>query len=184
MEKSSFSSNPLNILCVVFYVFQSFDAFQVAMKSLLSRGRWLMFFSAPSIENFFSNIKIPYDCEVFVTQPFINNDKREDGLSIIEIYQDHPSRSLQKHLVAHWTVSGGLNWSASVLIQRRANLHGIPIRVGLTSDVSTTTICNLLRHISLNSVALEAYIQCCTILILYLGLRSCCRQKMQQRHAV
>jgi len=99
-----------------------------------------MFFSAPSVENFFSNIKIPYDCEFFVTQPLINNDKREDGISIMEIYQDHPSRSLQKHLVAHWTVSGGLNWSASLLTQRRANLHGISIRVCLTSDVSTTTV--------------------------------------------
>ena len=139
MEKSSSSSNPLNTLYVVFYVFQPFDVFQVAKKSLLSRGRWLMFFSAPSIENFFSNIKIPYDCEFFVTQPLINNDKTEDGLSIIEIYQDHPSWSLQKHLVAHWTISDGLNWSASLLIQRRANLHGIPIRVGLISDVSTLT---------------------------------------------
>jgi len=131
-----------------------------------------MFFSAPSIDNFFSNIKIPYDCEFFVTQPFINNDKREDGFSIMEIYQDHPSRSLQKHLVAHWTFSGGLNWSASLLIQRRANLHGIPIRVGLTSDVSKTTVCNLLTQILLTSnfAALEPHIQCCIILILYLGL--------------
>ena len=115
-----------------------------------------MFFSAPSIENFFSNIKIPYDCEFFVTQPLINNDKREDGISIIEIYQDHPTRSLQKHLVAHWTVSGGLNWSASLLIQRRANLHGIPIRVALTSDVSTTTFFNLLTQILLNYSCIRA----------------------------
>ena len=144
-----------------------------------------MFFSAPSIENFFSNIKIPLDCEFFVTQTLINNDKREDGLSIIEIYQDHPSRSLQKHLVAHWTVSGGLNWSAALLNQRKANLHGISIRVGLTTNVSTTTACNLLTHILLNFAVLQPYIQCCcVILILYLGLQSCCRQKMQQRHTV
>jgi len=168
----------------MFYVFEHFCAFQVALKSLLSRGRWLMFFSAPSIENFFSNIKIPLDCEFFVAQPLINNDKREDGLSIIDIYQDHPSRSLQKHLVAHWTVSGGLNWSASVLIQRRANLHRISIRVGLTSDVSTTKVCNILTHVLLNFAALQPYVQCCIFLILYLGSQSCCRQKMQQRHTV
>jgi hypothetical protein len=184
MEKSSFSSNTLNTIYVVFYVFQPFDAFQVALKFLLSRGRWLLFFSAPSIDNFFSNIKIPHDCEFFVTQPFIGNDEKEDGISITEIYQDHPSRSLQKHLVAHWTLSGGLNWSASLLIQRRADLHGISIRVGLNSKVSTTTVCNLLSHISLNFAVLEPYIQCCIITILYLELRSCCRQKMQQWHMV
>jgi hypothetical protein len=154
------------------------------MKSLLPTGRWLMFWSAPFIENFFSNIKIPYDCEFFVLQPLINNDKREDGLSIIEIYQDHPSRSLQKHLVAHWTISGALNWSAPLLIQRRANLRGIPIRVGLTSAVSTTTVCNLPTLILLNFAVSEPYIQFCIILILYLGLRSSCQQKMQQRHTV
>jgi len=137
-----------------------------------------MFFSAPSIENFFSNIKIPLDCEFFVTQPLINNDKREDGLSITEIYHDHPSRILQKHLVAHWTVCGGLHWSASLLIQRRANLHGISIRVGLTSHVSTATVCNLLTHILLNFAALQPYIhvQCRIVLILYLESRSCCQQ--------
>jgi hypothetical protein len=143
-----------------------------------------MFFSSPSIENFFSNIKIPYDCEFFVIQPLINNDKREDRLSIIEIYQDHPSRSLQKHLVAHWTFGGGLNWSASLLVKRRANLHGITIRVGLTSKVSIATVCDLLTHILINYAASEPYVQCCIILILHLGLHSCCRQKMQQRHTV
>ena len=154
------------------------------MKSLLPRGRWLMFWSAPSIEKFFSNIKIPFDCEFFVTQPLINNDKKEDELSIIEIYQDHPSRSLQKHLVAHWTISGGLNWSAPLLIQRRSNLNAIPIRVGLPSSVSTTMVCNLLTRILLHFASLDPYIQFCIILILYLGLRRCCRQKMQQRHTV
>ena len=159
----------------MFHVFLPFDSFQVALKSLLSRGRWLMFFSAPSIEDFFSNIKIPYDCEFFVTQPLIN-DKREDGISITEIYQDHPRGSLQKHLVGHWTISGGLNWSASLLVQRRTNLHGIPIRVGLSSGVSTTAVCNFWTHISLNFAALKPYIRCCIILILYLGLQSCCGQ--------
>jgi hypothetical protein len=109
-----------------------------------------MFFSAPSIEIFFSNIKIPHDCEFFVTQPLINKDKREDGLSLIEIYQDHPSRSLQKHLVALWTISGGLNWSAPLLIQRRANLHGISIRVGLIPEVSTKSVWNFLPQTLLN----------------------------------
>jgi hypothetical protein len=140
-----------------------------------------MFFSAPSIENFFSNIKIPYDCQFYVTQPLINNDTREEGLSIIEIYQDHPSRSLQKHLVGHWTISGGLNWSASLLIHRRANLHGITIRVGLSSKVSTTKVCNFLTHILHNFIALKPHIRCCIIQILYLALQSCCRQHMQQR---
>jgi hypothetical protein len=163
MEKSNFSSNSIYTMV---HIFQPSDSFQVALKSLLSRGRWLMFFSAPSIENFFSNIKIPYGCEFFVTQPLINNDTKEDGLSIVEIYQDHPSRSLQKLPVAHWTISGGLNWSAAPLIHRRANLHGISIRVVLNSKVSTTKVCIFLTHTLLNFIALKPYIRCC-IIVLY-----------------
>jgi hypothetical protein len=111
--------------------------------SIISSGRWLLFFSTPSIETFFSNIKIPRDCEFLVTQPLTMDQDREISLSLIEIYQDHPNRSLEKQPVANWTSSSGLIWSAAPLLQRRADLQGISIRVGLTNEVNTGQILNL-----------------------------------------
>jgi hypothetical protein len=117
--------------------------FQVSLTSVITRGRWLLFFSTPSIETFFSNIKIPYDCEFLVTQPLTMKDSRETSLSLTEIYQDHPTRSLRKQLVANWTSSRGFIWSAAPLLQRRADLHGTSIRVGLSNEVNTRRIINL-----------------------------------------
>jgi hypothetical protein len=67
----------------------------------------------------------------------------EISISLIEIYQDQPTRSLQKQTVANWTSSSGLIWSAVPLLQRRADLHGISIRVGLYNEVNTGHIPNL-----------------------------------------
>jgi hypothetical protein len=127
----------------IFYVTEYFVSFQVSVTSVISRGRWLLFSSPSSIDSFFSNIKIPYDCEFLVTQPLTTEQGREISLSLIEIYQDHPTRSLQKQPVANWTSSSGLIWSASPLLQRRGDLHGISIRVGLTDEVNNGQSLNL-----------------------------------------
>jgi hypothetical protein len=101
-----------------------------------------MFFYTPSIEKFFSNITLPYDCEFFVTQPLVVNLGRETSLSLIEMYQDHPTRSLQKEPVATWTSSSGLAWSAVPLLKRRADLHGTAIRVGVSNEVDNGPVLN------------------------------------------
>lgn len=71
------------------------------------------------------------------------DQSREISLSLIEIYQDHPTRSLQKQPAANWSSRSGLVWSAAPLLQRRADLHGISLRVGLTDEVITGHILNL-----------------------------------------
>jgi hypothetical protein len=95
-----------------------------------------MFLSNASIEVFFSKIKVPFDCEFFVAQSVTKKENREIKISLTEVYQYHTTRALQKHTVAHWTSNSGFIWTASSLLRRRANLHGIPIRVGVPNSVS------------------------------------------------
>jgi hypothetical protein len=97
-----------------------------------------MFSSLPSMDTFFSNITIPYDCEFLVTRPSNEKQGAETSLSLIELYQDHPTRSLRKEPVAKWTSGSGLTWFARPLLTRRSDLHGVPIRAGLINDVSTS----------------------------------------------
>jgi hypothetical protein len=63
-------------------------------------------------------------------------ENREIKIALTEVYQYHKTRALQKHTVAHWTSNNGFIWTASSLLRRRANLHGIPITVGVLNDVS------------------------------------------------
>jgi hypothetical protein len=99
-----------------------------------------MFLSTVSTEQFFSKIKISYDCEFLVAQPLTKEENGEIKLSLEEVYQDHPSRALQKYPVAHWTSTSGFMWPASPLLKRRANLHGIAFRVGVVTEVKAERI--------------------------------------------
>ncbi|KDR11384.1 glutamate receptor ionotropic, kainate 5-like [Zootermopsis nevadensis] len=107
---------------------------QVSVASSLLSGRWLMFISIASIEDFFFKIKMPYDCEFLVVRPVNKEQKGGIKLSLMEVYQDHPTKVPQQHPVAHWTTTGGFVWTATPLLQRRANLHGISLRVGVNSE--------------------------------------------------
>jgi hypothetical protein len=91
-----------------------------------------MFFSAPSIEEYFTEINIPYDSEFLLVQSVSRNAK----LSLTEVYQDHPSRTLQRHRVANWSSRGGFVWSPIPLFNRRDDLHNIVMRVGVSGEVS------------------------------------------------
>lgn len=91
-----------------------------------------MFFSASSIEEYFTEINIPYDSEFILVQSVGRNAK----LSLTEVYQDHPSRNLQRHRVANWSSGGGFIWSPIPLLNRRGDLHNIVVRVGVPGEVS------------------------------------------------
>lgn len=99
-----------------------------------------MFISIASIEDFFFKIKMPYDCEFLVVRPVNKEQKGGIKLSLMEVYQDHPTKVPQQHPVAHWTTTGGFVWTATPLLQRRANLHGISLRVGVNSEVNDELI--------------------------------------------
>jgi hypothetical protein len=94
-----------------------------------------MFFSASSTEEYFTDINIPYDTEFLLVQCVGRNAE----LSLTEVYQDHPSRDLQRHSVANWSSASGFLWSPTSLLNRRGNLHGTVVRVGVPGEVSAAS---------------------------------------------
>jgi hypothetical protein len=114
----------------------SLQLFQISGESIISSGLWLMFFSASSTEEYFTEINVPYDSEFLLVQ----SASRNDGLSLTEVYQNHPSRALQRHSVAIWSSAGGFVWSPTSLLVRRGDLHSTVVRVGVPGEVSVASL--------------------------------------------
>jgi hypothetical protein len=83
--------------------------FQVSETAKMSEGKWLFFVdSITSLEDFFADIYIPFDCEFLVAQ---RSNGTEDGdleVSLTEVYNVHPTRPLQINPVARWSYNIGL----------------------------------------------------------------------------
>jgi hypothetical protein len=62
-----------------------------------------MFFSASSVKEYFSEIKTPYDSKFLIGQFLSREGSRDITLSLTEIRQEHPTRTLETHNVANWT---------------------------------------------------------------------------------
>jgi hypothetical protein len=104
-----------------------------------------MFFSASSIKEYFTEIKVPYDSEFLIGQFLGPKGSRNITLYLVEVYQDHPLRPLQTNSIAKWTPSGGFIWSRLPSVNRRAELHDVTIRVGVPGEVSVTRFIILLK---------------------------------------
>jgi hypothetical protein len=119
----------------------------------MSRGKWLLFFdSMTSLEDFFSDIYIPLDCEFLVAQ---RSNETEDGdleVSLTDVYSVHPIRPLQINPVARWSSSSGITWSNVSFLERRADLQGISLMSGMFHDV-----CNKLKVWWERDVAIKHY---------------------------
>jgi hypothetical protein len=111
-----------------------------------------MFFSASSTEEYFTAINIPYDSEFLLVQSVDRNAE----LYLTEVYQDHPSRDFQRHRVANWSSASGFVWSPPSLLNRRGDLHGTVVRVGVPGEVRAAFFMmnTLTRHVCrLNKVS-------------------------------
>lgn len=99
-----------------------------------------MFLSASSIEEYLTEVKVPYDCEFLVGQSLSRKGIEDFTISLKKIYQDHPSRTSKTHSVANWTSSDGLIWFQKSLLNRRGDLHDVVIRVGLPGEVNVLVL--------------------------------------------
>ena len=80
--------------------------------------------TSTSVEQFFSNIYVPLDCEYIVAHHSHRKGERLKEISFTELYHVHPNlQQLHKYQVGHWSVYGGLVWSKLSLYQRR-DFHG------------------------------------------------------------
>jgi hypothetical protein len=77
-----------------------------------------------SLEQFFTDINIPFDCQFLVAQP------QGDHFGVLtEVYRVSPTLPLQTYRFGNWTAGGGLTWPSQGLYRRRNNLNGNVIQV-------------------------------------------------------
>jgi len=89
-----------------------------------SRAIWLLFLdSNTSLEQFFTDINIPFDCQFLVAQP-----QSDHVVVLTEVYRVSPTPPLQTYRYGNWTAGGGLTWPSQVLYRRRNNLKGLTVQ--------------------------------------------------------
>ena len=76
--------------------------FQALLDTDSSRAIWLLFLDTnTSLEQFFTDINIPFDC---------------------------PTLPLQTYRFGNWTAGGGLTWPSQGFYTRRKNVNGLTIQ--------------------------------------------------------
>ena len=95
----------------------------------LSHAVWLLFLDTnTSLEQFFTDINIPFDCQFLVAQP-----QSDHVVVLTEVYRVSPTLPLQTYRFGNWTAGGGLTWPSEGLYRRRHNLQGIVLRVAVNN---------------------------------------------------
>jgi hypothetical protein len=98
----------------------------VANRSF-SSAIWLLFLDTnTSLDQFFTDINIPFDCQFLVAQP-----QGDHVVLLTEVYRVSPTLPLQTYRFGNWTAGGGLTWPSQGLYRRRNNLQGIVLRVAV-----------------------------------------------------
>jgi hypothetical protein len=85
------------------------------------------------LEEFFTDINIPFDCEFVVVE-------QEDGrTALTEVYRASPAHPLQTCLFGNWTAEGGLIGPTLGFYERRKNLQGLLLKTGTIQARKTDT---------------------------------------------
>jgi hypothetical protein len=87
---------------------------------------------ATSIEEFFSDIYVPFDSEFLVAQSSSGLSNENSAVSLTEVYKVLP---LQTNRIANWSSVTGLSWT-NVDIHQRRDLPGVVIRCVFLPEVS------------------------------------------------
>jgi len=89
-----------------------------------SKAIWMLFLNTnTSLEQFFTNINIPFDCQFLVAQP-----QSDHVVLLTEVYRVSPTLPLQTYRFGKWTTGGGLTWPSQGFYTRRKNLKGLTIQ--------------------------------------------------------
>jgi hypothetical protein len=112
-----------NISYLIFYSKKkiSNNFLQAFIDRESSRAIWLLFLdTSTSLEQFFTDINIPFDCQFLVAQP-----QSDNVVVLTEVYRVSPTLPLQTYRFGNWTAGGGLTWPSQGLYTTRKNLNGI-----------------------------------------------------------
>ena len=89
-----------------------------------SRAIWLLFLDTnTSLEQFFIDINVPFDCQFLVAQP-----QSDHVVVLTEVYRVSPTLPLQTYRFGNWTAGGGLTWPSQGFYIRRKDLKGLTIQ--------------------------------------------------------
>ena len=100
---------------------------QVFVDTDSSKAIWLLSLdTSMSLEQFFTNINIPFDCQLLVAQP--QSAQSDHIIVLTEVYCVSPTLPLQTYCFGNWTAGGGLTWPSQGLYIRRNNLQGYTLR--------------------------------------------------------
>jgi hypothetical protein len=96
------------------------NSFQSFLDTYSSRAIWLLLLDMnTSLEQFFTDINIPFDCQFLVVQP-----QSDHVFVLTEVYRVSPTLPLQTYCFGNWPPGGGLTWPSQSLYRRRNNLQG------------------------------------------------------------
>ena len=97
--------------------------FQALSDTSSFRSIWLLFLDTnTSLEQFFTDINIPFNCQFLVAQPHSDH-----VVVLTEVYRVSPTLPLQTYRFGNWTAGGGLIWPSEGLYRRRNNLKRLTI---------------------------------------------------------
>jgi len=97
---------------------------QAFLDTYSSKAIWLLFLDTnTSLEQLFTDINIPFDCQFLVAQP-----QSDHVVVLTEVYRVNPTLPLQTYSFGNWTAGGGLTWPKGGLYMRRKNLKGLTIQ--------------------------------------------------------
>ncbi|XP_021923388.1 probable glutamate receptor [Zootermopsis nevadensis] len=114
------------------YIHQSF------LKTHSSRAIWLLFLDKnSSLEEFFTDINIPFDCEFLVAQP-----EDDHAVGLTEVYRVSPTLPLQTYRFGNWTPARSPTWPSTNFLLRRSNLQGCVIRATYKHEYLVVNIVN------------------------------------------
>ena len=110
---------------------------QAFVDTYSSKAIWLLFLNTnTSLEQYFTDINIPFNCQFLVAQP-----QNDHVVMLTEVYRVSPTLPLQIYSFGNWTAGGGLTWPSQSLYRRRNNLQGHTIQAAQHSVREICTTC-------------------------------------------
>lgn len=98
---------------------------------------WIIFFREnTTIDSFFRNIYIPFDCIFLV----VEKSSTDDEATLTEIYQIDKERELRISVFGYWNLQFGVTTPKLGLYQRRGDLFGQNLRVSSIEDPPVSLI--------------------------------------------
>jgi hypothetical protein len=101
---------------------------KVLGKVQLTLAEWLLLlWDTCPLEDIFQRHFIPLDCEFLVAKWL-----KDGSVQLKEVYHISPKFALEQHSAGNWSRQHGLQWRTFGFYNRRKNLRGLELLVGVS----------------------------------------------------